>query len=40
MYELVSVDEEGLICGFYVEILDCASKNSESDFKVDNKLLE
>lgn len=27
IYDLVSVDEEGLVAGFYLEMLDCAARN-------------
>lgn len=40
LYDMVSVDEEGLIAGFYMEILDCAIKNSRNDTKIDPKILE
>ncbi|CAD8143948.1 unnamed protein product [Paramecium octaurelia] len=39
-YDMVSVDEEGLIAGFYMEILDCAGKNCKNDVKIDPKILE
>jgi hypothetical protein len=34
------VDEEGLISGFYLELLDCAGKNCKSESKIDPKILE
>mgnify|MGYP001808012817 CR=1 FL=1 len=40
LYDMVSVDEEGLIAGFYMEILDCAGKNCKNDVKIDSKILE
>lgn len=37
---MVSVDEEGLIAGFYMEIMDNATKNTRSEQKIDPKILE
>ena len=40
IYDLVSVDDEGLVSGLYKEISDCAARNAEVDTKVDINLIE
>ncbi|KAM3140416.1 hypothetical protein pb186bvf_007576 [Paramecium bursaria] len=40
IYDLVSVDDEGLVSGLYKEISDCAARNAQVDTKVDINLIE